>query len=106
MITVAVTFALTLTGEVGRFYAVVGARARRAVRRPGARAACATPTPQARDPVLRVVERLPDAGVRRRCRRRPHPLSAPAALAAVARRGARSWRCRRLARDPGRRCSR
>ena len=46
MITVAVTFAMTLTGDVGRFYAVVGARARRAVRRPRARAACATPTPQ------------------------------------------------------------
>ena len=47
MVTVAVTFAMTLTGEVGRFYAVVGARARRAVRRAGARAAPRRRRPQA-----------------------------------------------------------
>ena len=74
MVTVAMTFAITLTGEVGRFYAasvlVLGAlfvgRALALVRDADA---------QGRDPLLRVVERLPDAGVRRRCRRRPHPVA-------------------------------
>ncbi len=47
MITVALTFALTLTGDVGRFYAVVGARARRAVRRSGRWRCAAQPTPKA-----------------------------------------------------------
>ncbi len=76
MITVSFTLALTLTGEVGRFYARLGARARRAVRRAGARAA-ARPDAEAGDQVLRVLERVPDAGVRRRCRRRPPLLRPP-----------------------------
>ena len=46
MLTVAVTFALTLTGDVGRLYAHRRVRARRGVRRAGARPACATRTPK------------------------------------------------------------
>ena len=46
MITVALTFAMTLTGDVGRFYAVVGVRARRAVRVAGRSRSSREPTPQ------------------------------------------------------------
>ena len=73
-ITVALTFAMTLTGDVGRVVRGRGVRARRAVRDAGVRAG-ARADAAAGDPVLRLVERLPDAGVRRRCRRRPRPLT-------------------------------
>ena len=72
-ITVALTFAMTLTNDVGQVYAaavfVLGAlfvtRAFALVREPD---------PPAGDPLLRLVERLPHAGVRRRCGRRARPL--------------------------------
>ena len=88
MVTVAVTFALTLTGEVGRFYAVAVLVLGALFVGPGARAAPRRRRPQARDQVLRVVEHVPDAGVRRRCRRRPRPLpvaatARPATVAAA-----------------------
>ena len=102
-ITVALTFAMTLTGDVGRVYAaavlVLGALF---VSR-GVRAGAGTDA-AAGDPVLRLVERLPDAGVRRRCRRRPRPLTPPVRAASSRRQRGRAGR--RLARDPGRRRSR
>ncbi len=88
MVTVAVTFAMPLTGQVGRFYAVsVFVLGVLFVGR--ALALMANADAAGRDQVLRVVERVPDAGVRRGCSRRAHPI-APRIVPTRARRARRS----------------
>ena len=89
MITVSLTLALALTGWVGRFYAISAAVLGAIFVLAGPRAA-AGPDAQAFDPLLRVLERVPDAGVRRRCRRRPHPLTPSRGLRPGLHRGVRS----------------
>jgi protoheme IX farnesyltransferase len=73
MVTVAVTFAMPPGRPLLRG---VGLRAGRALRRPGARAH-ANSHPPGGDQVLRMVERVPDAGVRRGCGRRARPVARP-----------------------------
>ena len=75
MLTAAATLALTLTGTVGNLYAV-SVLVLGAVFVTRAFALHARRVTAACDPLLRVVERVFDARVRRRCRRHPRPLSA------------------------------